>query len=77
MARPIDIRRIVNRNIKYYSDGMSDSELAEVLGVSYDTVHRRTKMIENYAFDVLQLNILACKFKCTVSDLVTPKEGWQ
>lgn len=77
MARPVDIRRIVNNNIRYYSDGMSDSELAEVLGVSYDTVHRRTHLIKHYAFDVLQLNILARKFKCTVSDLVTPKEGWQ
>lgn len=77
MARPVDIRKIVNRNIRYYSDGMSDRELAKILDVSYDTVHRRTNLIENYAFDVIQLNILARKFKCTVADLVTPKEGWQ
>ena len=77
MARPVDIRRIVNKNIFYYSEGMSDKELAEVLGVSYDTVHRRTHLIKNYAFDVLQLNILARRFKCTVSDLVTPKAGWR
>lgn len=77
MARPVDIRKIVNDNIASYMKEykLTENDLAEIIGTSYSTAHRRYNVLDDGAFNLLQLQRFATKCKCTVADLVTPKES--
>lgn len=77
MARPVDIRRIINANISYYMNyyNMDSKDVAQVMGCSLSTISRRMNLKDDGAFDALQLQRFATKCKCTVADLVTPKEA--
>lgn len=79
MARPVDIRKIINANMSYYMNfyNLDPKDVAQIMGVSASTISRRMGLKDDGAFDALQLQRFASKCKCTVADLVTPKEGWQ
>lgn len=76
MARPIDIRKIINANISYYmnSCNLEPKDVAKIMGCSTSTINRRMNLRDDGAFDALQLQRFATKCKCTVADLVTAKE---
>lgn len=75
MAKAVDIRRIVNANISYYMQmfDLEQKDVAEVMGVSTATISRRMNLKDDMTFDVLELQRLATKCKCSVADLVTAK----
>lgn len=79
MARPVDIRRIVKANMAYYMAyyNLTNEDVATALGMHRTTFDRKFKITDDTAFDALELQKFATKCKCTVADLVTPKEGWQ
>lgn len=76
MGKRTDIRKTINGNIEYYKRicDLRSKDVAEIMGVSQATVSRRMNIKDDGAFDVLQLQRFAEKCKCSVVDLVTPKE---
>lgn len=77
MARPVDIRKIINSNIRYYMgfNNFDQKDVAAIMGVTPGTISRRMNLKGNTSYEVLELQRFATKCKCTVADLVTPKEA--
>ncbi len=75
MGRAVDIRKIVNANIRYYMGlyNMKQNDVAQIMGLSPGTMSKRMTLKDDNTYDLLELNRFARKCKCTVADLVTPK----
>lgn len=65
-----DPRLIVAANIdkwKRLSD-LDDADLYAAAGISRNTFIRRMNRLDDKAFNVLELERMACRMKCSVSD---------
>lgn len=75
MARQSDVRRMVAANIEYYSKmrDLSMTELAAATGMARQSLSRKMNLSSD--FRLSELIYIARALKCTVTDLVTPKEA--